>query len=263
MGKRFISAFLLILILLPVYLAGGLAFTIALGIIALLALKEMLDLRKSHSKIPNGIVLISMCVLLFLVIYEFGPVDGIPYLVVALLSLIFLLPTLFHYKSGEYETKDAFYLIGVIAFLGMAFHYILNLRRDAFYILSFLLLIPIVTDTCAMMFGSFFGHKKIAPIISPNKTYVGTFFGTLFGTVFPSLFYYFLISKEKVIEIVILSFLLSIVGQLGDLLFSKIKRENEIKDFSNLIPGHGGVLDRFDSSIFVILAFMILKGFIR
>ena len=59
-----------------------------------------------------------------------------------------------------------------------------------------------------------------------------------------------------------MSFILSIITILGDLLFSKIKRENEIKDFSDLIPGHGGILDRFDSFIFAVLFYTIIKRFL-
>jgi phosphatidate cytidylyltransferase len=67
-----------------------------------------------------------------------------------------------------------------------------------------------------------------------------------------------MISNEYIIKVIIITLILSIVGQFGDLLFSKIKRENEIKDFSNIMPGHGGILDRLDSLMFVILAYIIL-----
>ncbi len=262
MGKRVLSGIVLMLLLVPLFLAGGRVFTIAVGIISLLAFKELMDLKESHSKIPNGILLVSICALLFLVFYDFDTNGGVPYIIIAILSLIFLLPTLFQYKSGEYETKDAFYLIGVLAFLGMAFHSVLVLRNDNFYFLIYLILIPIATDVFSFLIGKTFGKRKIAPVISPNKTVAGSIWGSIFGTIVPTICYYFLISKENILMIMGLSFTLSVFGQLGDLLFSKIKRENHIKDFSNLIPGHGGVLDRFDSFIFVILTFMILKGFI-
>ena len=60
------------------------------------------------------------------------------------------------------------------------------------------------------------------------------------------------------LKIILVVLLLSVMGQIGDLVFSKIKREAKIKDFSNLIPGHGGVLDRFDSLIFVVITYLII-----
>lgn len=265
MKKRILSAIVLTAILVPLVVAGGKPFLITIGVLAIISLKEIIDLPKSHSKIPNGIVLLAMITLLLLIFYEYeitAPFGGPSTMTLALMSLTFLLPTMLQYKKGEYETKDAFYLIGVLLFLSTAFHSVIVLRAENINLLVYLLLIAICTDIFAYFIGSFFGKRKIFPNISPNKTYAGCIGGAILGTIIPVLFYYFVISKEQIVGILIITFLLTIVTELGDLLFSKIKRENGIKDFSDLIPGHGGILDRFDSFIFVALAYMILIRFI-
>ena len=119
-----------------------------------------------------------------------------------------------------------------------------------------------MTDTFAFIVGSLIGKHKLAPTISPNKTIEGTLGGLIMGSVIPTIYYYFCINTSSIFLIFIISLILSFVAQLGDLFFSKVKRENEIKDFSNLIPGHGGILDRFDSMIFVILAYILLLNFL-
>ena len=95
--------------------------------------------------------------------------------------------------------------------------------------------------------------------ISPNKTWEGSIGGLLAGSIISLIFYNFLISSID-IKLVIITIILSIVGQIGDLIMSKIKRENGIKDFSNILPGHGGILDRLDSSIFVVLAYALMMS---
>lgn len=78
------------------------------------------------------------------------------------------------------------------------------------------------------------------------------------GTFMMSMYYFSFINPQgKLLQVILIIFLMTVVGQIGDLFFSAIKRKHNIKDFSNLIPGHGGVLDRLDSLIFVAIIFMI------
>ncbi|MDF2838519.1 MAG: phosphatidate cytidylyltransferase [Evtepia sp.] len=124
--------------------------------------------------------------------------------------------------------------------------------RD-FYILV-PLLIPFLSDAVAMFSGMLFGKHKLAPEISPKKTREGSVGGLLGGTI-AVLLYGMLISLVadvgvNFLYLAIYGLLGSAVSQIGDLSFSYVKRQNGIKDFGTIFPGHGGVLDRFDSVIF-------------
>ena len=125
----------------------------------------------------------------------------------------------------------------------------------------YLFLITILTDTFALFIGKSFGKHKLAPLISPNKTIEGAVGGSVVATILASLFYIFVVKDySSIIIVIVLTFVLSLVGQLGDLIKSSIKRHAGIKDFSNLIPGHGGILDRLDSIIFVMMAYILISN---
>jgi phosphatidate cytidylyltransferase len=127
--------------------------------------------------------------------------------------------------------------------------------------LIYLVLITTITDSFAYFTGYLIGQHKLCEKISPNKTIEGAIGGVLIGTIIPTLFYLYLIdSNINILLIVVITFVLSIIGQLGDLFFSSVKRHYNIKDFSNLIPGHGGILDRLDSLIFVVITFVLFIG---
>ena len=101
-----------------------------------------------------------------------------------------------------------------------------------------------------------FGKKKILPFISPNKTWVGTISGFLFSIFSVLIFSYFIPElKLNCYDILVLGSIFGIVGQLGDFFESKIKRELGVKDSGTILQGHGGVLYRFDSLLFVIPTF--------
>ena len=120
----------------------------------------------------------------------------------------------------------------------------------------FLFSITIITDTFAYFGGMLIGKNKLLEVISPKKTWEGTIIGSLVGTFVCTVFYLTLIDIEaSIFEVTIVVLFLSLIGQFGDLFFSAIKRKYGVKDFSNIMPGHGGVLDRLDSIIFVMLAF--------
>jgi phosphatidate cytidylyltransferase len=126
----------------------------------------------------------------------------------------------------------------------------------------FVLLVIMMGDTAAYLVGSLFGKRKLAPAISPGKTIEGTL-GYVAGSVLGGcLGASFLITEMGAIEVVALSGMLSILGQMGDLFESFIKRVFAVKDSGALLPGHGGLLDRLDSLIFpAVFATTYLKVF--
>ena len=122
-----------------------------------------------------------------------------------------------------------------------------------------------MSDTGAFFAGRAFGKRKLAPAVSPNKTVAGCIGGFAGSIVGMAVFH--IIVKAVVhldigwANILIMGVLGSLFGQLGDLSFSVIKREFGIKDYGTIFPGHGGVLDRFDSVLFVSPAYLLFLLF--
>jgi phosphatidate cytidylyltransferase len=117
-----------------------------------------------------------------------------------------------------------------------------------------------LADTFAYAFGTWFGQRKLAPQVSPGKTWVGFVFAFPGGLIAALAAYQFLKGEFALYLIVLASLAATLFGQIGDLIESAIKRDCGVKDSSNLIPGHGGVLDRFDSLIFALPAvYLTLK----
>ena len=263
MKVRVISAIVAFAILIPVICVGGYTYAAVMGILSVLAYKEILDLKKSHNKIPNLIKVLGMLALLYLVLGNYGIYSlayAVSYSRILIPAVLLLLPTIF-YDKKKYTTSDAFYLIGSIFLVGLVFNLLIVIRNINVYLLVYLLAIPILTDTFAFVIGCLIGKHKLMPSISPKKSWEGAIAGLIGGTVIPIIIYSNLVNPFS-IKLLIITIILSIVGQFGDLIYSKIKRENDIKDFSNIIPGHGGILDRIDSLSFVLFTYVILIWFL-
>ena len=263
MKTRVISAIVAIAIVVPLFLLGGIPWAVGVAIVAALAYNEIVNLKESHHPFPNEIKVLGFLALEVLTLSRFkvDPTDiGLSYAATALLLLALLIPSIFD-KKDKYTTRDALYLIASILLLGTFFSLLILIENGNKWILLYLLLIATITDSFAMIIGSLIGKHKLIPHVSPKKSVEGSIFGSLVGTAIATIYYLNVIVKGATtgtaILIIVVTLILSILGQIGDLFFSKIKRENGIKDFSNIMPGHGGILDRLDSLSFIVLGYVI------
>ena len=123
-----------------------------------------------------------------------------------------------------------------------------------------------ICDTFAFIFGSRYGEKKIIPRVSPKKTWLGSICGFIGSFIVPLMFHsYYPIEGFLLFDYLICGFIFGLFGQLGDLFESLLKRQANIKDTSNILHGHGGILDRFDSLSFAsptLLIFLIIRGYL-
>lgn len=261
MKTRIISAVVALAIIVPIITYGGIAFDIGVLIIGMLALKEFLDIKSTRKKIPIFVSLIAyifMVLIILMGIKTENTTVSFDYRILSSLFMAFLIPTVFYHERVTYSVTDAFYLIGGILFISISVSLFAFVRKMGIETFAFILIIPMITDTFAYIGGNLIGKDKLIESISPNKTIQGMIIGTLMGTFIGSMYYHTIVDPtfDKVKLVLICAFL-SLLGQFGDLVFSAIKRYFGKKDFSNLIPGHGGILDRLDSIIFTLLGFII------
>ncbi len=266
MKKRILSAIVLILVFVPFLIIGGEAFAVFMALLSIGGLYELIHVRESKKEFPMIVKIFAYLIVSFFtlrninsIVFEFN----LDYRVMSLIIFAFLFPIVFINDNKKYNLNDALFLVGAVLFVGLSFNLITIVRNFDITYIIYLLLITTITDTFALFTGMLIGKRKIAPLISPNKTLEGCIGGLVMGVFVATTFYMTIINPNASLVLVIMvTALFSIVGQIGDLIFSAIKRYYDKKDFSNLIPGHGGILDRFDSLIFVILAFVLLVGLI-
>lgn len=262
MTKRVVSAIILVLIFVPFLVIGELPFAIFMSVLSLLGLYELLKVHETKKKFPIVLKVFAFLLTGYFCLYNTSSIEFInkfDYRVMAGIIFLFITPMVFINDTKKYNLNDALFLIGSVLFIGLSFNLIIITRNYDITYIIYLLLITTITDTFALFTGKLIGSHKLCPKISPKKTIEGLIGGVFMGTFVATCFYNTVISSTTPLVIVILlTLFLCLVGQLGDLVFSSIKRYYEVKDFSDIIPGHGGILDRFDSLIFVVLLFTIL-----
>jgi phosphatidate cytidylyltransferase len=240
-GKRVSSGVLGILLLIYIVNKGGISLSISLLIISIIGLSEFYKAAKNIKLQPLELVGYLSCILLFLPdFFEAIQLD----LILTIIILILLIALLFMKEKNI--SSIGVTLVGIIYIPFLLFH--IKLLENTKYI-WLIFIIAFSTDTFAYLVGCSCGRKKLCPTISPNKTVEGSIGGIL-GSIALTVIYSLFVKIEPIWKIIILTMFTSIMSQLGDLVASRMKRITGIKDFGNIIPGHGGIIDRFDSIIF-------------
>lgn len=270
-GIRAGSAAVFVAVLLSCVLFSYLSFTLFFLIVALWALAEYYRLGAALGFKPyktTGFICAAILYLLFVQFSVFNPSGKFSHLPIELLVLLpfaLLISTVF--DKGEKPFNNALFSIGGLVYAVLPFALLHSLvihptnetmQFEPVLLIGIILLIW-SNDTFAYLGGSFFGRHKMIARVSPGKTWEGTFIGVLitFGLSFliPTLLH---AGSESFW--LLAGLIVPVMATLGDLLESVLKRQAGVKDTGNVLPGHGGILDRFDSLIFVTpFAWVILK----
>ena len=264
MKKRVFSAIIMVAIFIPILIIGGKTFSIFMTLLSVLGLYELLHVRESKKSFPLVLKIIAYLMVIFFSLNNSSSLElqyDISYKMMAFIIFVFLSPMVFINDNKKYNLNDALFLIGSVLFVGLSFNLVNIIRNFDITYIIYLLLITTITDTFALFTGMLIGKHKLAPEISPKKTIEGLIGGVFMGAFVATAYYFTVINSSiSLVLLIFITVILALVGQLGDLVFSSVKRYYGKKDFSNLIPGHGGILDRLDSIIFVTLAFVIFLG---
>lgn len=258
MLKRIISAIIGLPFLLAVVIIGGMPLFIAILLISLVALWEFYGACKSKFTPMKTVGYIGTVVILTLMNFTFES-----FYILMLLFILVIILNIIKLIDHKYNFIDISITLYSLIYIPFLLGHILLITKQTNDIVIWLIFIAAWgTDTLAYFSGYLFGKRKLCPSISPKKTVEGAIGGTLGSMIISLIFGYFFL-KDYLFVVALIGFLGSIAAQIGDLSASLIKRYIGIKDFGNIMPGHGGVLDRFDSILFTaptvyyILIFLI------
>ena len=258
MKTRVLSGLIMAPLLAILYFGGYVLFA-ACFLIGIMAVREFYNGFHDMDIKPNfGIACVATVALYVIGLFTEDPQWYMLWFFGAILvSLLYL------FNIEHRKLEDAMATItGLVYVVFFSFHVTLVEQTQYGILIWLVVLTAFGTDIMAYFSGFLFGKHKLCPKISPKKTIEGSIGGTLGSVVLSGLFGYFF-APEILVHCLIIGVLGGIVSQFGDLTASIFKRKMGIKDYGNLIPGHGGVLDRVDSAIFAIpVCYMIYAMFV-
>ena len=291
MLKRTVTAVCLIALLIGLFALsyfvdhGNIFLDLFIWILLVGAVREMYFCMQEAGfklfRVPLAIFLVTSYPVIYLMEHFTG--QGFLGLVICFAAGVFAALVVFTFADPERNhAKDLFATVFVMVYPGfiISLAWMLVQRYSAVYAIPFAIFLPVGADTFAYWFGSMIGGKKLCPTISPKKTVAG-FVGGLFGGMLVSVIMFLLFEQfalfpragyvpftdatwSSALIYLAIGLVGSLAGQLGDLAASRLKRALGIKDFGKIFPGHGGIMDRFDSImagiIVLLVSFTIIYG---
>lgn len=266
---RLISGIVLVAIALLAFIFGGeilLGISVFISIAGYLELCRAVGVKEKDKKI-NALEIVGIIGILayYVVLYFFPAVEegnaamsmgNVLYAVIPVIGVFMLSMLLYVVRFPKYRSEQI--MANVFNFLYapvmLSFIYLTREQEAGKYIVWLILISSWGCDTCAYVVGMLIGKKKIFPVLSPKKSLEGCIGGVVGAGLIAALYAIFAVEnvfpdKRVTIVITVICMVGAVMSQVGDLAASAIKRNHEIKDYGKLIPGHGGIMDRFDSVI--------------
>ncbi len=282
--ERVVSAVVLVVVALASILPGGLILAGTLYLISMvgyLELTKACKVREKDSTKPNILEIAGLLAITgyYIQLYCTHSGEGsttylstinytmmdVGIMISLFLSLILLMFVyVFTFPKFTANQVMAAYFALVYAPVMLSFVFLTRQLTYGVYLVWMIFINSWISDTCAYLTGVMIGKHKLAPVLSPKKSIEGSIGGIVGSALVGGLFGYFLEVtiglQQLIIPLAIVGGVGSVISQVGDLAASAIKRNYEIKDYGKLIPGHGGIMDRFDSVIFTapITYFLII-----
>lgn len=254
MKERVIFGGIALLIFIPLLWMGGLFFQLAVGVLAMIGVSELVKMKGYEPFSVESLLAMLGAFVLAVPMDHYLPFLPVDASLSSYTILVFFILAGTVLNFGKYHFDDALFPIAASFYVGIGFQNLINARIAGLDKVFLALFIVWATDIGAYMVGRQYGQRKLLPAVSPNKTIEGSLGGIasalvvsmIFMLIKPSVY-----SPQNFFVMLIFVIIFSIFAQFGDLVESALKRYFGVKDSGKLIPGHGGVLDRFDSMIFV------------
>ena len=265
------SVFITIVLVAILLLSNTIAYSIALSILATIAANEVLKVydvdKKYLVSVPAYIVAAAMPTLSFIMteVMEKAPSEFIIALALVMFVLMLYLFVVAVFAKGKIEFASlsaGFVLVMYITACFSALSVIRYVTEAGMFNLGMVFIGAWISDIFAYFTGRFLGKHKLIPEVSPKKTVEGSVGAIVFTTLLMLLYGWIVsLTTDFTPNYLVLGLsapVLSVVGQIGDLFASLVKRERGVKDYGKLLPGHGGIMDRFDSILTVSGATMVI-----
>jgi len=248
LGALIISPFIIFLFL------GGIYLKYFVLILSLSGMYELYKVSKFKSINPLSYVGYFLCIVYYLTLGNNIDYKFIFFVIIISLLIMFCIPVF----DTKYNFIDISITLLAFLYISVFFSFIVLVNNKDYgnYYVWLIFISSWMCDTSAFYTGKFFGKTKLCPKVSPKKTVEGSIGGLIGSAASCGIFGIFIISRGvsiALIHFVIIGIVCGIFSQFGDLTASSIKRFAGVKDYGNLIPGHGGILDRFDSILFSAL----------